>query len=522
MFVRNFLSAGDYVTLVPIGLLIRVQYNEKGMIEKIYESVNDVDITSSTLSIVLDNDVVPRKIPIINGTSWIEGVLFDKNYVPLDSGNLPDCTITTQLHRFIQSPESYKFHSINITSNAMQFKAVMSTRHWLVTNGFTNLPGLLVSANTTEESFIHMLTTLQDGIVTYPRICSYYVFHNGETTYYNLGFTQYVVKDVKTSVDAFGRIRGQLILDDNTIDLDYHDIVKFNVQPKSVVMLDEESEPMWFHALVDSKVIRQVKIPCPICGQPIIVNPDTVTQCADPHCNSRLFGRVNQLLNTFGFQPITFDVYKKLTAKVGLDFNVTDMLNWAPLKDKWPIKCSISKVLRAIIPHAVIADADSSIIDVICNRCNNVNTTVEYYITHPDKLASSDLFSGMHLNSLVIWLSDALNQKDIHELLHSDKIELIQEERKFEGAPIFRSDTIAITGKFLHGSYSDIVAILQSYSAKVVSEFKSNLRCLVIGDVGEDIDGHLVKLCRSHRVPVQSESEFFAMYEIDSDLAQNL
>ena len=92
----------------------------------------------------------------------------------------------------------------------------------------------------------------------------------------------------------------------------------------------------------------------------------------------------------------------------------------------------------------------------------------------------------------------------------------------FDGAPIFRNKTIFITGTFKHGSLADIKSILESYSATVVTDFDSYIQCVLVGDIKEDIEGQAIIAARELHLPIFSESEFFARYEIDEDLEKFL
>ena len=75
---------------------------------------------------------------------------------------------------------------------------------------------------------------------------------------------------------------------------------------------------------------------------------------------------------------------------------------------------------------------------------------------------------------------------------------------------------------FSHGSTSDIAAILRSYSAEVTTQFSENIHCIVVGDALENIDGVALRNARSLGIAIYNESQFFAAYEIDKDLAENL
>ena len=106
-------------------------------------------------------------------------------------------------------------------------------------------------------------------------------------------------------------------------------------------------------------------------------------------------------------------------------------------------------------------------------------------------------------------------------MLKSDQIKIKSVSKKFEGAPIFRNKTICITGDFKHGTLEDIVSILQSYSAKVVTKFDNTVNCVVIGHF-ENEDPQIAQLATSYNVPIYSEDSFFKSYEIDLDIKKQV
>ena len=81
--------------------------------------------------------------------------------------------------------------------------------------------------------------------------------------------------------------------------------------------------------------------------------------------------------------------------------------------------------------------------------------------------------------------------------------------------------TIFITGNFVHGSTADIIAILKSYSAQVSNKV-ADCQCVITGDSMEDLDGRSIRYAKQNNIPVFTESQFFAKYEIDEDLSLNL
>ena len=176
-------------------------------------------------------------------------------------------------------------------------------------------------------------------------------------------------------------------------------------------------------------------------------------------------------------------------------------------------------MISAVIPKS---DVSSAIISQFVTNCNNTLQTVKFYISHPDRIALNLSLRSADASRLMRWLSSADNRTLLLEVLDYPRIKFSGVGAKFIGTPMFRNKVIMITGKFTHGDIGEIIAILQSYSATVVTKFDGTVQCIVVGDIPEDVDGSAIRNARNHSVAVYSESEFFARFQIDDDLAQNL
>ena len=122
------------------------------------------------------------------------------------------------------------------------------------------------------------------------------------------------------------------------------------------------------------------------------------------------------------------------------------------------------------------------------------------------------------------WLSIPQNTVELDTVINSDQIDIAVQDRimSSDGAPIFRNKTIYITGTFRHGTIPEIKAILESYSATVVTDFDNYIQCVLVGDIKDSIEGKAILAARELKLPIFSESEFFAKYEIDEDLEKFL
>jgi NAD-dependent DNA ligase len=122
------------------------------------------------------------------------------------------------------------------------------------------------------------------------------------------------------------------------------------------------------------------------------------------------------------------------------------------------------------------------------------------------------------------WLMGEQNLLELKTIIESDQVEIITHDKilTFDGAPIFRNKSIYITGTFRHGVHAEIQTILESYSATVVNSFDEYVQCVLVGDIKDGIDGQAILAAKELHLPIFNESEFFAKYDIDSDLEKFL
>ena len=527
MFVRNFLSAGDYMEIVPFGLPITLQYDVNGILEKIlFKYDNEAsDITDVMLKKILKEKIAPRKISVKTGTTWVVGVLYTSDH-PSSIGSMPDDAKEEYLESFSSGSSDFKFYAGNVTSMPTTFRGAVPTRQWLTMSGFQVLPGYVVPSGLVEDKFDKMILN-RNFPFQYPLIQGYFIFRYNSVTYYNLGFKQDKVVKSSNIVDDEGHVKVQLHLssgEDNVVD--YSEYVRMNLQ-NGVIIVKDESDKIIYS--LDTKPERstlasrtEYRMNCPVCGKVYTFNPYRPVICPDEHCNSRLYHRVNYFLSVLGLDTISKDRYDEITTSVGSIFSIPDVLDSEEYKDK-KLDVKLSVLLRAIVPEEVIAKHDA--FNSFCNRCNNSVESVMYYIDNPDK-ANYDLKlyeSNTSYVKFLKWVASKENAMDIHSLLMNPNITLIESNKTLPGvAQIFRGNKILITGRFRHGSDEKIQAILGSYGAEVVTRYNKDISFVIIGDTKENISGPATTAALRDRKIIYEEGDFFKRFEIDEDLAENL
>ena len=519
MFAKTVCKPGSYLTIVPVGLRATLQYNANGVLEKIFNGYSDEksSITIQVLDVVKKSRLVPLTIPTKGGTTWVEGVFYTSKIFNV-SGVLPMCLEPDMIVDMKSNPQDYAFYAGNVDSLAASFNAVLTARNWMKMSGFDALPMFMIPDKLTNEAFIKMVNNDRYPF-KFPLISGYMIFEGIEYRYHQLNLIQQIVNSVDRFTDSDGYIKAN-VTDryDNTRVLQYSDVLKYNITKDSVLVCKTNGKLLY--STTQPSLPKVNKLTCSCCGN-IFMSPESgPVSCSDPHCVSKLYPNAVKMLNTFGLPVIEYDKFKKYVDKKKI-LCLTDLLLLPEYKSSL-IAIALSKLLQSVVPVEVCADTSEFM--KISYLCNHSSKTLRYYVENPDRLRidMATQMNSLMLKRLVDWISEPYNATTILTLLDSDQINIIETDKKFDGAPIFRNKTIAITGKFSHGDSSEIVSIFRSYEATVTIGISEHADCLVVGDLNENIDGKSIQLARENNIPTFSESQFFAQYDIDADISVNL
>ena len=240
--------------------------------------------------------------------------------------------------------------------------------------------------------------------------------------------------------------------------------------------------------------------------------------CSDSFCISRLYPRIQKFCRVLGIEEVTTDEFDSALEKQEIQI-LPDLL-LLPKYENIEIKCHLSDAIFASIDNEVAMNKEWLV--KFCNKCNNSYKTVKYYLDGPRRIRTE---LDMDIPPRFMrWLSEPRNLIELDTILSSPQIKIIEADRivKFDGMPILRNKRLMITGAFAHGSAEDIIAILNSYSAEVVTSFDKKVNCVIVGDLKEGIDGLAIQAARELDIPMFDESQFFARYQIDEDLEKFL
>lgn len=528
MYVKNLLHSGDLVSLVPVGLEVTLIYDEDGQLQRILKGYEDAgkDISAEILPAIRDQQIVPLQISVKRGSTFVKGVfciedvVFDSGSLNTVSDNAVKCAINTG--------SKVTFYAGNVSSFATAFRGGNPIRQWLKLAGFNLLSSYVVPAQMSAEifeSFMQRDTTCQHKIYS-----SYMIYRGNQFLVYSLDLRSVVVTDVTMYQSVGGFFRGLILAGDEEFDISWTQVVRDNIHPDSLVIIDNTNT---ISKCVNSGVILQHSmltphsitshvsevVSCPLCHKLIRVPKSGQFICDDPQCISHRYLDAIHFLESFNLPTISYDRYIEIAKNIGLLFSVLDLFDIEEYHD-CKVSASLPVVLDAMIPTALHVDFE--VLRTICNECNNVVSTIEYYLRNADRIPIELHINADDVHNLVEWLSDISNATEVSSAFHHSNITLVYQDRKFCGLPMLRNDSICLTGKFSHGPHTEVAAILRSYSATVTDDVTDDTTWLIIGDMQEGTDARKVAAAHKINAKVISESEFFRRYDIDADLGQDL
>ena len=505
------LKPGDFVTLIPIGLPITLQYNISGNLEKVYSGydVNRTDITDDVMTSLLDINKVPGKISLDKGTSWVTGVLYT-NATVSGSGKLPDAISDKLLDLYKDNPMQFNFFAANISCTSMSFSGSIHVKNYLNVAKFNVLPSWYVPAKMTPDIFEQWL---RDPTFTFqPIVTDMQVYSDANVNLISTGISQYMITNVKNHIDDSGYLRLAVSLEgvDAPKYVDFPDGAKCGVATGNLLYFDKNHQIIGSHCFVESKYPTDVR--CKFCGKMLHVPESGTMACTDPHCCSRMYPAIQHFIAELGLNVTMTKTEAMVSYKI---HSISDMLLCEKF-DGVTIEAPLAKLLRALVPIEVLPN--KAVISDFITACTESADTVKYYVMNPGLIKSDLKIINPQIDKLIAWLEDDFNASEVTTVLTADNVKVVSADHRFNGAPIFRDKLICLTGDFIHGSHELIVDILRSYSAKVTTVFTNSVDCVLVGGTAENIDGKTIVAARNMGKAVMGEVEFFKYYDIDSDL----
>jgi len=532
-FAKTFCKPGACIAVTPVGLQTVLQYNENGLLQKVLIGFgSDLDNDRGTYTITDEGTYkklfesirgrVPVKISTTGGTTWIYGVMYSDR-IPSDDGVLPDSLFKSYIDDIVKG-ESYSFYAGYIHSLAAAFQGPVVIRNYLSMAGFNDLPQVLVPVTLTDntiEGALHSTKTPFNKNF----IAGFFVFEDMKCRYAPLGLKQITVtKDPEIEIGPDGCWKGTVVGANESIVFNYSAIKHHQVGKGATLLLQQINEH--HHDIISTRVGSDAElvklgvgaeVKCPVCGKVCRVGADDAAyRCDDPHCVSHMYTDTQKMLKALKLAELSFEEYKKAVDQKDIQC-LTDVLALPQYKDE-KIQVTLASALYAVIPFTPF-----ELLEKFANKCNNKVETVVYYIENPLRIETDLDITEVAVARLVKWLEDPYNITTLTTIF--DIVEIEEKEQKFDGAPIFRGNKIAITGRFKRGDLPEIEAILRSYSAEVTTSINvgDDLPDVVVtGGTAEGISGQVIQKAKVHGIPIYEEDDFFIRYEIDQDLASNL
>lgn len=527
LITKTFCKAGSLVYIVPTGLLVSLRYDAHGdlnLISKGFFTHGDPEIENAAITddfrkAVITHGLVPGSVKFTGGTSVVWGVFYSDVFkTPV--GDVPQCEYDRIINDIIGGNIKYKFYIGNIDSGAAAITNPTSLNTHSRMSGFELLPSWLIPTDANDSTLKGYIMSNIHYPFKYPLISGYVVYEGTEKPYfYPLNLKTITVKDTAMDVSHSGYIRYRVHYGDcDYFTMNYPDAAFFNVKRGSQLVLDGETV-IWSNTKSSNHSDRLSKrLVCKSCGRILAVPDSGAMTCSNPYCTSLLYPRIERFCSVLGLDVLPKAQFDKYVASSDLQI-FPDLLLLPEYKDV-TIHKNLWEIIYACLPMEVGTEKQWLI--KFCNRCNNNYATVKFYFDGPIRI-----YTDLDMNvsrRLANWLSEPQNIIELDTIINSDQIDIAVQNRimSFDGAPIFRNKTIFITGTFRHGTIEEIKAILESYSATVVTDFDEYINCVLVGDIKDGIEGQAIISARELKLPIFNESEFFARYEIDEDLEKFL
>lgn len=509
MFAKTCCKPGSFVEFVPIGLLVKLQYNQNGVLEGASIDVGYSYEPCSAEQFNYIKSKVPQSIRLSGGTTWVDAVITPR-VIPDVEGVLPYC-----IYPDIIGIEDVKVFGVNVNSLAAAFRGPRVVRNWLSTNKFEPVPGMVIPSALSDEVVKSALNIGSSAEwIKYPFISELVEMGVEDTIIHRIDMNRFLVASVSQVFTESGYLMDELKHGSDATLINATSGFKFNIQKGSYVIM-HDGKPI---ASTPQNKMRPSSINCMFCGKPISLAQSGPVQCEDENCLSRNFGEACKILNVFDLPALSYTQYIKGVKDKEITC-VTDVLELPDYRDL-RISGSLEQVIRAAVPTE-ICPFDNFLFQFV-GSCNHSVDTFKYYIEHPLQIRTELLSEDSEVAArLIAWLADPYNSSTVLSIL--SRVTVITPEKKFDGAPIFRNRTFMITGKFKRGSLNDITSIIKSYSGSVITPGEAMIcDAVIVGDLNTDIDGKTIQSAKLRSIPVLSETQFFEQFDIDSDIAANL
>jgi len=393
-FAKTFCRPSASIEVIPIGLPVRLQYNEHGLLQSFsigFSADLDPMFSVVTLNSEAYNKVfnrikmiVPNTISVTGGTTWVYGVFYTDS-IPCDEGIVPRSLFDSYVDD-ISNGGIYQFYAGYVHSLAALYRGPLVIRNFLSTNNFNLLPHVIVPLTMSDDTLQQMMNPGSYPF-KYSFIGGFFIFEDLNCRYDETNLLQLnVTKDVKPYVDVDGYLKGDIITDSGrSYTFNYSAILHHQVTKGCTLLVerDDESSALSILATRVGKTVEKVpenisqEIKCPVCGKLYRGgDSDAPIQCDDPHCLSHGYQDAVKMLTTFKLPTLSYNSYKALVDAKKI-VCLTDLIDLPPCQDV-EIKAPLATAMYSVIPSYIVPDF--ALLEKFANKCNNKVETVAYYL----------------------------------------------------------------------------------------------------------------------------------------------
>ena len=517
MLNKTDVMVGDTVRVVPLGFLAQVDYNSNGVISGVYSLDEEGNVSykldSNVTAKLQKCNVVPSRV-VNSKKCSVQGVF---TYDLLSVSDMVCVGKDAYLKKIVSefNLDDVSFYAYNLIDSKVTYGAYQQNT-LLSMMGFKVCDSFVISSDVKKKSNLNNIPVM----LKYPFVCGYSVLQRGnDFRYVPEYFTYSKVVSVSREVNHSGYILASVIcLDEYEIRVHYPDVVKFNVQKGSYVIVDSGRIVYCSDRNNYSKKVER-EFHCEFCGS-LITSPVTgYLKCSYDNCTSNMYPQVENMLNVFGLEFLPYSDYISYV-KSGYILSLSDVLDLERYKDT-TVHCTVSDILKAVCPVSVVKDR--SFFDKFVEFCKSVES-VNYYISNPSDI-SKDMSSFLPYNmckSFEQWIDNPENLLTVQTFMSMDNIHIKTNSVTLDVPKIFRNKTIYLEGKFRRGSYETVSSILRSYGADISAKFDNRSNCVIVGDLEKNIESiPVVDIALSYNIPVFTETAFFNSYGIDNDIEES-
>ena len=517
MLSKSDVHVGDTVRVVPLGLLVEVRYNDRGVISGIYllssEGKPTYKLDTPVSTKLQKTGVVPSRLVQAHSCN-VQGVVtvLERPFSSFVSEGVKSTFLDLVLTR---STSDFTFYAYNLESSSVTYGAYQQVTA-LEMMGFKTCASFVLSSDYRKNKF----NTLP-AMRAYPFVSAYMVLEHGSNSKFihsNISFNK--VTKVNRDVNYSGYIVAEVLFEDGTgVSVPYPEIVRYNVQKGSYCVVDD-GNIVYCTAMKSGSKKVESEFHCKYCGT-LIKSPLTgYVKCPYQNCVSNMYPVVENMLRQLNLEPMSYSRYKQLIDNGDIQ-HLVDVFLLEPYRTSH-VLCTPSSVLRAVCPPTVVKDRN--FFDRLVEGSGSLDALF-HYLEKPDEIYKDmkDSVSYMTCKSFEQWVSDPENLLTVNTFFNLENIEVVEHEIDLKVDKIFRNKVIYLEGDFRHGSYSRVSSILKSYGASIASKFDNRCDCVILGDFVRDVTTvPVVDIALSYNVPVYREKDFFQSYLIDKDIEDQL